>query len=158
MKIKEIAKETQLDMAKTKNQAKENFNKHIIHKNAIATNDIRSENFDLDKAKERSRETLTALNAQDGLQAMLVSQMISIHELQQTTMAFANGCSAFELKKYYTNSAIKLTNCFTQQASVLAKLQGVGGQKIIVERVDVHQGGQAIVGNIQGGMGNKEKT
>ncbi|AOW59545.1 hypothetical protein QHW22_14490 [Legionella pneumophila] len=158
MKIKEIAKETQLDIAKTKTQAKENFNKHLIHKNAIATNDIRSENFDLDKARDRSNEALIALNAQDGLQAMLVSQMISIHELQQTTMAFANGCSALELKKFYTNSAIKLSNCFTQQANILAKLQGVGGQKIIVERVDVHQGGQAIVGNIQGSMGNKEKT
>nr|HAT8715386.1 hypothetical protein [Legionella jordanis] len=77
----------------------------------------------------------------------------SIHELQQTTMAFAISCTDLELKKYYTNAAIKLANCFTQQASVLAKLQGVGGQKIIVERVDVHQGGQAIVGNIQGGYG-----
>ena len=44
-----------------------------------------------------------------------------------------------------------------QQANTLAKLQGVGGQKIIIERVDVHQGGQAIVGNIQGGMGGKDK-
>ena len=34
---------------------------------------------------------------------------------------------------------------------ILAKLQGVGGQKIIVERVDVHDGGQAIVGNVRGG-------
>lgn len=42
-----------------------------------------------------------------------------------------------------------------QQATLLAKLQGGIGQKIIVEHVDVHQGGQAIVGNIQGGLGNK---
>lgn len=151
-------KEKQIDIVDTKTQAQENFNKRLIHNNAIATNNIRSENFDLDKAREKSSEALEALNAQSGLQAMLASQMLSIHELQQTTMTFANGSSDFELKKYYTNSAIKLANCFAQQASVLAKLQGVGGQKIIVERVDVHQGGQAIVGNIQGGMGNKEKT
>ncbi len=150
--------EKQINAIDTKTQAQENFNKRLIHNNAIATNNIRSENFDLDKAREKSNEAMVALNAQSGLQSMLASQMLSIHELQQTTMAFANGTSDFELKKYYTNSAIKLANCFTQQASVLAKLQGVGGQKIIVERVDVHQGGQAIVGNIQGGMGNKEKT
>ncbi|KTD31197.1 hypothetical protein Lmor_2804 [Legionella moravica] len=56
-----------------------------------------------------------------------------------------------------TNAIVKLANCFVQQTNILAKLQGVGGQKIIVERVDVHQGGQAIVGNIQGSMGGKDK-
>lgn len=48
------------------------------------------------------------------------------------------------------NSAVKLANCFTQQAALLAKLQGVGGQKIVVEHVEVHQCGQAVVGNING--------
>lgn len=157
MKIINASKETQLGIKDSKSPAQENFNNRLIHNNAIATNNIRSKDFDLENARERSSEALTALNAQSGLQAMLVSQMISIHELQQNSMAFAHGCSALELKKYYANSAIKLANCFTQQASLLAKLQGVGGQKIIVERVDVHQGGQAIVGNIQGVMGNKEK-
>jgi hypothetical protein len=41
-------------------------------------------------------------------------------------------------------------------SNALAKLQGVGGQKIVVERVDVHQGGQAVVGNIQGGKGGND--
>ncbi|HFE6593597.1 TPA: hypothetical protein ACIZAC_000376 [Legionella pneumophila] len=158
MKTIDTAKEKQLDITVTKTQARENFKRRVIHKNAIATNNIRSDNFDLDEAKRNSSDALIALNAQSSLQAMLVSEMLSIHELQQTTMAFAIGCTDLELKKYYTNSAIKLANCFTQQANVLAKLQGIGGQKIIVERVDVHQGGQAIVGNIQGSMGNKEKT
>ncbi len=51
-----------------------------------------------------------------------------------------------------------LTNCFTQQVGVLAKLQGIAGQKIVVEHVDVHSGGQAIVGNIHGtGVGESAK-
>ncbi|STX38813.1 hypothetical protein [Legionella feeleii] len=154
----DTVKEKRLDVTDIKTQATENFNRRVIHINAIATNNVRSENFDLDKARQESSEALTVLNAQNGLQAMLASQMLSVHELQQTTMAFANGCSDLELKKYYTNTAVKLASCFVQQAHLLAKLQGVGGQKIIVERVDVHQGGQAIVGNIQGGMGKKEKT
>jgi hypothetical protein len=157
MTIIDTVKEKSLDLIEAKEQAKKNFNNRLVHKNAIATNNIRSDNFDMDKAKEKSKEALTALNTQSGLQAMLASQMLSIHELQQTTMAFAMGCTDLETKRFYTNSAIKLANCFTQQANILAKLQGVGGQKIIVERVDVHQGGQAIVGNVQGGMGNKDK-
>lgn len=135
--------------------AKEEFNKYIIGENAIATNKITAEKFDMDKAKQKSSNALVALDVNGGLQSMLAAQMLSIHKLQQRTMTYANAIDNMELKKYYTNTAIKLANCFVQQANVLAKLQGVGGQKIIVERVDVHQGGQAIVGNIQGGY--KEK-
>ncbi len=138
--------------------AKENFNRHIIHENAIATNNIKAENFDLDKAKQQSTDAMVALGTDGGLQLMLAAQMLSIHKLQQRTMLYANASDNLELQKYYTNSTVKLANCFVQQANILAKLQGVGGQKIIVEHVDVHQGGQAIVGNIQGGMGNKAKT
>lgn len=112
----------------------------------------------MDKAKQKSSDALIALDVNGGLQSMLAAQMLSIHELQQRTMTYANAIDSLELKKYYTNTAVKLANCFVQQANILAKLQGVGGQKIIVERVDVHQGGQAVVGNIQGGMSKKEKT
>ena len=66
------------------------------------------------------------------------------------TVALANSSGLIDSKQYYTNSASKLTNCFTQQAALLAKLQGVGGQKIVVEHVAVHQGGQAVVGTING--------
>ena len=132
--------------------AKEGFNKYIIDENAIATNKITAEKFDMDKAKQKSSNALVALDVNGGLQSMLAAQMLSIHELQQRTMTYANAIDNMELKKYYTNTAIKLANCFVQQANMLAKLQGVGGQKIIIERVDVHQGGQAIVGNIQGGV------
>jgi hypothetical protein len=44
-----------------------------------------------------------------------------------------------------------------QQASMFAKLQGAGWQKIIIEKVEVHQGGQAVVGNVQSGMDIKDK-
>ncbi|MGC1181489.1 hypothetical protein [Legionella sp.] len=152
-----VTKKNHSDAEKIKHKAIDTFNNHIIHNAAIASNNIRADNFDINAAKEKTDDALVALNTQNSLQSMLAAQMLSIHELQQTTMACANGCNSIELKKYYTNSAIKLSNCFVQQVNILAKLQGVGGQKIVVERVDIHQGGQAIVGNIQGGMGNKEK-
>ncbi|MDW9176993.1 hypothetical protein SE924_10085 [Legionella pneumophila] len=136
---------------------KDRFSRHLLHENALACNDIRSEKFNMDRAKQNSDDAMRAIGVDGGLQSMLAAQMLSIHELQQRTMVYANGTDNLELKKYYTNSAVKLANCFVQQTNILAKLQGVGGQRITVERVDVHQGGQAIVGNIQGGMGNKEK-
>lgn len=153
------------NLKKVKNQqpqsniiATEKFKRHIIQRNAIATSDIRSEHFDIKDDQQKINNALIAMGAEGGLQSMLAAQMLSIHELQQRAMTYANGIDHLELKQYYTNAAIKLANCFTQQANTLAKLQGVGGQKITVERVDVHQGGQAIVGHVQGGMGKKEKT
>lgn len=141
---------------KTK-EAKEKFNRHIIQENAETISDITAHNFDINKATQISQNALVALDAKDALQSMLAAQILSIHELQQKSMAYAHAANDLELKKYFTNATIKLANCFVQQANTLAKLQGVGGQKIIVERVDVHQGGQAIVGNIQSSMGAKDK-
>lgn len=149
-------KEKHLNSTNNEVEAKEKFIRHVIHENALATNDIRSETFNMDKAKQKSRYAMTAMCADNGLQSMLAVQMLSIHELQQQTMIYANTADNLELKKYYTNSAIKLANCFVQQANILAKLQGIGGQKITVERVDVQKGGQAIVGNIQGNRSREE--
>lgn len=134
------------------------FMQEIVHNSVLATNDFKTKHFDLKEATKINQEGLEALNAKDGLQSMLAAQMLSVHKLQQRAMTYVNNCNNhLKIEQYYTNAAIKLANCFVQQANMLAKLQGVGGQKIIVERFDVHQGGQAIVGNIQGGMGNKEK-
>lgn len=131
-------------------EQKEKFISHLTHDAALASNNFRDNHFDLTEAKHRSREALCVLGATEGLQAMLAAQLLSIHQLQQKTMLYANAIDDFKLKQYYTNSAVKLSNCFVQQANMLAKLQGIG-QKITIERVDVHSGGQAIVGAVQGG-------
>lgn len=138
---------------------KEKFNRQILHESALASNNMKDADFDLERAKEEASSALLALGANNnGLESMIAAQMLSIHKLQQKTMCYAQNINNVKLEKYYINSGVKLANCFVQQASLLAKLQGIGGQKIIVERVEVHQGGQAIVGSIHRGMGNKEKT
>jgi len=139
-------------------EQQDKFTRKIIHEAALASNNISSDNFDLEKAKSLCTDSIAALGAQNGLESMLAAQMLSIHKLQQRSMIYAHASDNLELKTYYTNSAIKLANCFVQQANMLAKLRGVGGQKIIVERVDVHQGGQAVVGNIQGSMGRSNEN
>lgn len=153
-----LKKRTAINKTDEAVEAKEKFIKRVVHRSALSTNNIRDKPFDIVKSKQESNEALVALGVYDGLQTMLAAQMLSIHDLQQRTMMHAIACDGLELKESYINLSVKLTNCFTQQANTLAKLQGVGGQKITVERVDVHQGGQAIVGHVQGGMGKKEKT
>lgn len=106
------------------------------------------EDFDFAEADQDTRVSLEALGAEGPLQEMLASQLLSIHRLQQTSMAFAMRFK--EKSQYHTNTAIKLANTFIQQVTLLNKLQGYGEQKVTVERVDVHSGGQAFVGNVNG--------
>lgn len=109
-----------------------------------------SENRSYDDAEQVSLDSFDALGVEDGVQAMVAAQMLSIHKLQQEVMIYTNGVENIRSKQYFVNSAVKLTNCFTQQASLLAKLQGRLGQKMTVERINVRDGGQAVVGNING--------
>jgi hypothetical protein len=130
-------------------QRKKSFQNKVLLHNAIACQSVDG-SFDSKNAINESEDNLVALNAQGAIQEMLVAQMTSIHQLQQKTIALANRTGLHDAKQYLTNSTIKLTNCFTQQAALLAKLQGMVGQKITVEHVEIHQGGQAVVGNVQG--------
>ncbi|MGC1182743.1 hypothetical protein [Legionella sp.] len=90
------------------------FTQHLIHDCTLACNDFQSKDFDLEKAKRITDEKLTAMATMDGLQSMLVTQMLSVHLLQQKSMTYAHAIGDFKLQKYYTNSAVKLSNCFVQ--------------------------------------------
>lgn len=133
-----------------KSSLKSPFEKRVVLNGACASNNILSESFDITEAKNTIAQGMTALDIHGGLQTMLAAQMLSVHNLQQRAMAHANGVSipGHEIEQYYTNAAIKLANCFVQQASLLAKLQGISGQQVVVKHVEVNNGGQAIVGNV----------
>lgn len=122
----------------------------LLRLNAAACDITDSNDFDMEKGVKDSDEALKALSSTTNLQKMIAAQMLSIHRLQQISAFSAHKSEFLSNKQYYINASIKLANCFTQQANLLARLQGDGIQKIIVERVDVHGGGQAIVGNING--------
>lgn len=134
------------------------FRHRIISTHIVSSIHRHPSKTELEKAEQDAFIGLNALNPVDALQEMLVAQMLSIHQLQQQAIAFANKYTQIENIQYYTNAAIKLANCFTQQANTLGKLQGHMGHKITVEHVDVHHGGQAIVGNVNGCIPtNREK-
>ena len=57
------------------------------------------------------------------------------------------------------NLAVKLLRTFTAQTEALQRYRGKGQQKLTVEHVHVHTGGQAIVGSVSqsgGGRDNDE--
>ena len=83
-------------------------------------------------------------------EAMLAAQMIATNEaalkfLRHATQEdqYAEAADASVLR------ATRLMRVFTEQLEAMQRLKGKAGQqKVIVEHVHVHQGGQAIVGSV----------
>lgn len=127
---------------------KQKFMRQLVLDNALATQRILREDFDIESAKQQSTIGLEALSPANTLQAMLASQMLAVHKLQHTCTTFANNLTDIPILQYYTNTAIKLANTFVQQTNLFAKLQGMTSQTVVVEKVDISDGGQAIIGTV----------
>jgi hypothetical protein len=92
------------------------------------------------------------IRPRDEIEGMLVTQMLAAHAAslecyrramlpEQTTEARAMNLS----------HAGKLSRAYAQLVDTLNRHRGKGTQKIIVERVTVESGGQAVVGVVEGG-------
>lgn len=106
-----------------------------------------------EKMKQVSKECddfLQSLCVNNTLTAMVAAQMDHVHELLQDHFILAKRITPSEQAQYHVNTVAKLSNVFIQQATLMQKLQGKGQQKVTVEHVHVHNGGQAIVGNVMG--------
>ena len=68
------------------------------------------------------------------------------------------GEQTFEGRRENLSQANKLSRTYTTLLEALNRHRGKGQQKVTVEHVHVHEGGQAIVGNVEGGgMQRKSK-
>ena len=67
------------------------------------------------------------------------------------------GDQTFEGREENLNQANKLSRTYATLLEALNRHRGKGQQKVTVEHVHVHNGGQAIVGNVGGGMQTKSE-
>lgn len=102
---------------------------------------------------------LQAIAPTDGLEGMLAAQMVATHEAAMECLrrAMISGQS-FEGRDVNLKHGAKLMQIYTRQMDALAKHRGRGQQKITVEHVNVHAGGQAIVGNVNGSAPSPSKA
>ncbi len=112
---------------------------------------------------DSTRAAVRSVGARDGVEDLLAVQMVGVHNLAMRAMAnaAAKGQSAqgFEL---YTNCANRLLRTYSAQVEALKTYRSKGEQKVAVEHVHVHRGGQAIVGPVNhsatgGGGGDDQK-
>ena len=108
---------------------------------------------------------LAEMKPETATEAMLAVQMIGVHHLATMSLARANGeGQSFEGIKEHTLLATRLMRLFNDQLDARAKLKGFASQqKVTVEHVHVHEGGQAIVGAVNsskrgGGGGVNEQA
>ena len=100
------------------------------------------------------------INPQDEIEGMLASQMVATHFMAMRRLRSVKNSETITQQDSHGNLAIKLMRTFTAQMEALNRYRGKGQQKMTVEHVHVHAGGQAIVGNVNQpeGGGVQKKT
>jgi hypothetical protein len=95
-------------------------------------------------------DLISEFTPRNATEALLAVQMFGVHEaalhfLQRATLEG----QTFEGNDANVLRATKLMRLFNEQVELMAKLKGTASQqKVTVEHVHVHQGGQAIVGAV----------
>jgi hypothetical protein len=91
------------------------------------------------------------LKPRDQMETMLAAQMATVH---MATMTFARrlaNVATIEQQDSASNAFNKLTRTYAAQMEALKRYRSTGEQRVVVERVTVQSGGQAIVGNVSHG-------
>jgi hypothetical protein len=97
---------------------------------------------------------------QNETEAMLAVQMATTHAFAMKCLRRANGADTLPQLEANGNLATKMLRTYAAQVEALAKLRRGGEQRVVVQHVNVNEGGQAIVGdvhNARGGGGSDEK-
>lgn len=103
---------------------------------------------------------LIGIGPRDEIEGMLAVQMLGAHHAAMECYRRAMlGEQTFEGRKECLNQANKLSRTYTTLLEALNRHRAKGQQKVTVEHVHVHAGGQAIVGAVEtpGGVASENR-
>jgi hypothetical protein len=106
---------------------------------------------------DRLAQSMRALAPQDEYEGQLVAQIVILHEHALEWLGRARRCEKVDFSNIYLNGASKLLARHHETLDALFKYRRRGEQRVYVEHVHVHDGGQAIVGNVTPGGGVHQK-
>jgi len=102
---------------------------------------------------------LVGISPRDELEGMLAAQLIAGHNAAMECYRRAMlGEQTFEGRRENLNQANKLSRTYATLLEALNRYRGKGQQKVTVEHVHVHAGGQAVVGIVDTPGGGKQKS
>jgi hypothetical protein len=96
------------------------------------------------------------IGANDEIEAMLAVQMVATHFAATRALRRLKGSDMVSQQDSNGNLAVKLLRTFAAQTEALQRYRGKGQQKVTVEHVHVHTGGQAIVGSVTQSGGGRD--
>lgn len=157
IKVKQCEDDTELLQAKmvqafgtSSEELQQYFIIQII--NAFNNGSSDPDEKELTKACNMTIAMLHELEPRDAIEVMLITQLICVHNMVTKTLDLANWPNqTFEKKDAYSNQAIKLMRLFMQQMATFKNYRQKSQQNVTVEHVNVHEGGQAIVGSVTKG-------
>lgn len=134
--------------------------------NILANQTIQSlwlfENSDPKEIRRKRHATVDALigfKPKDEIEGMIAAQLIACHNSSMECYRRAMiQEQTFEGRRDNLSQANKLSRTYAALVESLNRHRGKGQQKVTVEHVHVHEGGQAIVGNVEAGGGVVEKS
>ena len=116
----------------------------------------RPDSAELTQQVEATRAAMMGMKPRDALEGMLIGQLIASHNaaMECYRRAMIPG-QTFEGGREALNQANKLSRTYAALTEALDRHRGKGQQHIRVEHVNVHAGGQAIVGAVTPGGGSR---
>jgi hypothetical protein len=137
--------------AMTAGAVQPNSAKRLIDQ-AIAASMDSNEKWDIERGEAALNailEMMTEFAPQNGTEGMLVTQIVSVHNQAMQCLNKANHPLENEANAaVYRKRAIDFMKLFMKQIEFLERLRGKAQQTVTVKHVNVNQGGQAIVGNV----------
>ena len=113
------------------------------------------------KQRHAAVDALIGIAPKDELEGMMAAQLVAAHNAAMECYRRAMiGEQTFGGRCENLTQANKLSRTYAALVEALNRHRGKGQQKVTVEHVHVHEGGQAIVGNVEsrgGGFAPKSK-
>src|SRR6185295_2976492 len=111
-----------------------------------------------DKQLGATVAALAGIGPKDELEGMMAAQLLAAHNAAMECYRRAMlGEQTFEARRENLTQANKLSRTYAALTEALDRHRGKGQQRITVEHVNVHAGGQAIVGAVTpGGRGRQQ--
>src|SRR4249920_3042686 len=131
---------------------------HVLGNQAIQSLWInQSDNEGREKQFNAAIAGLIGIAPQDEIEGMIAAQLIAAHSATMECYRRAMiGEQTLEGRRENLNQANKLSRTYATLIEALNRHRGKGGQqKVTVEHVDVHAGGQAVVGVVESPGGDR---
>jgi hypothetical protein len=108
------------------------------------------------RVADRVAGMLEGIEPRDPIEGMMAAQLYALHKLAMRAASRAARERNLDALDRYVRQATRLSGAYVAHADALKRWRSGGTQRVVVERVDVHAGGQAVVGAVAQGGGRND--